>query len=68
MASALLLSVPPGVGIAGLAGWFLGTAVSAESVAAGLLAGGAIFAFLLAGVSVGEADREGFLLPDDRNR
>ncbi|MFB6217661.1 MAG: hypothetical protein ABEH77_00535 [Halobacteriaceae archaeon] len=62
--SALLLSVPPAVGVAGLAGWVLGAAVSVESVAVGLLAGGALFAFVLAGVVVGDPDREGFDLPD----
>lgn len=67
VAGALLLSVPPGVGVAGLVGFILRTPVSATAALVGALTGAAVFAVLMAGVTVGDPDRTGFRLPEDRN-
>lgn len=67
VATGLLLSIPPGIGITGLVGYVLRTPLSAPAVVAGVLAAGVLFAFLMAGVAVGEPDRSGFRLPDDRD-
>jgi len=65
--TALLLSIPPGVGIAGLVGFILRTPLSVPAIVVGVLAAGTLFALLIVGVAVGEPDRSGFRLPDDRD-
>lgn len=70
VAAALLVSVPPGVGLAGFASVYLQEATSPTAFLVGAAASVALFAALMAGVVVGEADDAPIGLPeeDDHNR
>jgi len=70
VAAALLVSLPPGVGLAGLASVLMEEALTPGAAAVGVLVTAVLFAFLMVGVAVGESDDHGFSLPenDDHNR
>jgi predicted transporter len=65
---ALVLSVPPGVGMTGFVGFLREELLSVTAIAVGFLVWVVLFSLILGGVVVGEPTDAGFDLPDDHNR